>query len=684
MSDASTAHVINRIGQAARSGRLDEAAALAAQAKAERLNEPTLFALGGAIEFHRRQFAHAVDYLEEAIAHFPDDAVIRANLAESLYQIDEKQKALSLCQLDFAKGDPSLRLARLGGFLAQESGDYKQAVALYRHVVKSASSDWEAWNNLGNALRGDDDLESSVAALEHAVALAPEQRPACVNLANGLFEVGRVDEAEKRLMRLAEEDKNDPIPFLSLFAMYRATGREDEAYEAIKAAAAAAPSDASIQSDFGQEAARRNEYDDAEAAFEQAVRLDPRLGPPFVGLASVYERMNREDELTPLRDRANAAGADDETLAFIDALRFKRDGMLEAAFDALQRSGDVVVPGRKFHLRGAILDRLGRPGEAMEAFNEMNAHWRADPSQPTLRAKEYRDAVQHGMDILSPNWVSSWKPFNPPERQRAPIFLVGFPRSGTTLLDTMLMAEPNTLVLEEEPFIGEVERALGGVEALPDLDEGALLNAREQYFAMVAEQGALTADTIVVDKHPMHLNKAPTIARLFPDAQFVLILRHPCDVLLSCYLTNFRVNMAMANFLDIDDAATLYDMTFTHWEKARGILNFPVHTVVYERLVTDQHRELAPLFDGLGFSSLDQDFDHRKAARARGTVRTASYSQVTEPIYTRATGRWRRYREFLEPVLPKLEPWITRFGYGLDDDGVLPWGEPSPSISSAR
>lgn len=665
--------MISRIGQAARAGRFDEAALLATHALAEDPDDTTLPALAGAVEFHRRQFARATEYLEKAIAYHPEDLVIRCNLAESLYHSGRAAEALALCDKAHAISDRSLRLARLGGYMAQQAGNYDDAVALYSHVVDKVPSDWEGWNNLGNARAGAGDFEGSIEALKRAVSLVPDSRPVRLNLANGLFDAGQVQEAERLLKELVTEEEGDPAPFLSLYTLYRAAGCEEDAYHAIKSAALAAPRDASIQSDLGQEAARYNYYDEAESAFEKALSLDARMGPPFVGLASIYERMNREDELLPLRDRAEAAQIDDEHRAYIDALCHKRAGNMQAAFDALERSGDVVVPGRKFHLRGTLLDRLGRPQEAIDAFKGMNEHWLQDPTLPTARAREYREMVQRGIDILTPQWVSSWKPCSLESSRPDPIFLVGFPRSGTTLLDTMLMAEPNTLVLEEEAFIAEAESLLGGIEALPELDEKTLSSARDIYFEKVAKRGSVGSNTVIVDKHPMHLNKIPVIKRLFPNAKFVLILRHPCDVLLSCYLTNFRLNKAMSNFLDIDDAATLYDLTFTNWEKACSSLDLPVYTVVYERLVADQRRELAPLFDWLGFNTPDETFDHRAAARARGTVRTASYSQVTEPVYTRAAGRWRRYRDFLEPVIPKLAPWIIRFDYGIDDDRVPAW-----------
>ena len=278
--------------------------------------------------------------------------------------------------------------------------------------------------------------------------------------------------------------------------------------------------------------------------------------------------------------------------------------------------------------------------------------------------------------LIEPEWIAGWSPPPAADGRAAPIFLVGFPRSGTTLLDTMLMREPRALVLEEEPILAKLEIQLGGIEALPSLSQQQLQDGRDFYFSEVAALGELRPDTIVVDKHPLHLNKVAVIQRFFPDARYIVALRHPCDVVLSCFLTNFSVNDAMANFLDLDDAADLYDLTFAHWAKASQAFGVPATTVVYERLIADTDRELRPLFDWLQLDWPGDDHDHRAAARARGVVYTASYAQVTEPIYQRAAGRWLRYVEQLGPVLERLRPWAERFGYSLDDARIPPW--PSP------
>ena len=164
---------------------------------------------------------------------------------------------------------------------------------------------------------------------------------------------------------------------------------------------------------------------------------------------------------------------------------------------------------------------------------------------------------------------------------------------------------------------------------------------------------------------PLDMVLAGLLHRLFPDARFIFAERHPADVVLSCFITNFRLNDAMANFLDLEDSARFYDLAMTHWQQCRSIFSLDVHELRYEHMVADLEGAVRPLLDWLGLPWDQGMLDHRQTARGRGYVTTASYAQVTEPIYGRAAGRWVRYRDHLEPVLPVLAPWAERLGYEL-------------------
>jgi hypothetical protein len=206
---------------------------------------------------------------------------------------------------------------------------------------------------------------------------------------------------------------------------------------------------------------------------------------------------------------------------------------------------------------------------------------------------------------------------------------------------------------------------LGGFQTLADASAAQLKAARDLYFETAQSLTPLGTGNLLIDKNPLAMNELPLILRLFPEAKIILALRHPCDVVLSCFITNFKLNSGMASFLHLETAAELYDLSFSYFERACALLNPPVHRIAYENVVVDRDRELRPLFDFLGLEWSERVLDHQSTAKNRGHIKTASYAQVVEPIYTRSSGRWRNYRKHLEPVFPILEPWVRKFGYEL-------------------
>jgi hypothetical protein len=211
------------------------------------------------------------------------------------------------------------------------------------------------------------------------------------------------------------------------------------------------------------------------------------------------------------------------------------------------------------------------------------------------------------------------------------------------------------------PMLAEVENEF------PDLanqtDAGVLDAARQRYFWLATKMGGEAGGRRIVDKMPLLLTHMPIISRLFPDAAIILVERHPCDVVLSCYMANFTLNRAMRSYTNLEEAARTYDAIFENWHKARNLLPLDVHHVRYERMVADLEGEMRPLISFLGLPWRDEVLDNQASAARRGLVRTASYSQIGQPLYTRSAGRWERYRRYLEPVIPILTPWVEKMGY---------------------
>ena len=172
-----------------------------------------------------------------------------------------------------------------------------------------------------------------------------------------------------------------------------------------------------------------------------------------------------------------------------------------------------------------------------------------------------------------------------------PVFLVGFPRSGTTLLDTILQSHRAISVVEETNAVRNVRKALerfpgGYPDGLAELDPDLLAALRQIYFTELDKhQKPEDQPAVVVDKLPLNIVEAGLIHRIFPQARFLFAQRHPCDCVLSCFMQDFKINEAMASFQDLEEAARLYDKIMTLWHQYRAVLPLEVHTVRYESLI---------------------------------------------------------------------------------------------------
>lgn len=153
------------------------------------------------------------------------------------------------------------------------------------------------------------------------------------------------------------------------------------------------------------------------------------------------------------------------------------------------------------------------------------------------------------------------------------------------------------------------------------------------------------------------------IPPVFPDARFILALRHPCDCVLSCYMHLFGPNDAMANFYTLEDTADVYARVMGLWRSWAAQLPLRYHTIHYENVVQDLPGEVKPLLDFLGLDWQEHMARPHEHAARREFINTPSRSQVIQPLYQRAAGRWRRYQPFMEKILPVLQPYIEYFGY---------------------
>lgn len=582
-------------------------------------DRPPFLALASHTALLLNQPQRAIPYLNELLELRPNDLATQANLANALVATGQAAAALEI-----VAGSPEPSLARIEGYIHQQDERHADAAMAYRRAIAANPNDLSSWNNLGNVLAIIEDVDGAIEAFEHAITLAPADLPIYLNLADLLM---RADRHAAQLKTLLDAKKF-------------------------------APDDAHLLTELGLAYSANDDVDMAIRTLESAVARSSDVGDAHFELGMLYESLNRVEDLATLIAAIDRDKAPPE-LAFLLAWQARREGRFDDAAAHVAAIPETIHPLRRLFLEGGIADRREDAAAAFPIFERMNRE--ALALSPPFEGPSYRSLVEADLDKWSDTWAADWVDVQLEDVTRDPIFLVGFPRSGTTLLDTMLMGLPTLSVLEERPMVANTVALLGDHD-LPILTPDRIGELRAAYFEHAKKSG-WDSNRWLVDKHPLNMARVPLIHRLFPKARFILAERHPYDVVLSCFMANFKLNVAMRSFTSLDEAARTYDAVFSAWH--RGLALFPVdtHAVRYERLISNPATELAPLVEWLGEQWHDDLLDHQQTANRRERVRTASYSQIGEKLYTRSRDRWRRYAEQMAPVLPILQPWAERMGY---------------------
>lgn len=415
----------------------------------------------------------------------------------------------------------------------------------------------------------------------------------------------------------------------------------------------------------------RGDKDAAIAAYRQALDITPEDSAANAQLADLLESRHYWADAKAHAERALRA----EPANFLAGLSLARILMREAKFAQAERAAVAAAKAPRasaddraltWSIVGEARDRLDNTAGAFKAFTQSNQIMRQRHDDSALRSHPaYPANVRHLTQFIARPHAASWSSparFSTP----APAFLIGFPRSGTTLLEQVLSSHSKITCLGETEYLFE---ALSVVLKDGDLFErvGTLTTAeietvRATYQRIVRAGHPETDGRLIVDKHPLHIVLLPLINRIFPDAKLILSVRDPRDVVLSCYQQCFGVNVATLQFLELEKAADYFDAVMELMLECRKRLRLDVHQVEYRDVVANLEREAQKMsgFLGLPFEPAMLRFD--ETARKR-TIASASARQVINPIYARSVGRWRRYARELAPVLPLLNKWARRLGY---------------------
>jgi len=579
-------------------------------------------------------------------------------------------------------------------------GKIKEAAAVYEQVLSADQTHPDALHHMGLALFQGNKAENAADLLMRAHGFEPGNVKILSDLSTALRSIGQAQAAEVYLRRALELDPDFVIGLTNLGGLYLDQRRLEDAVQVLERAVRLDGAGADAWGLLADAQSRRGEEAAAVAAFEKAVTLRPRDARLRNSYANVLYQMNRYDaareqagealSLDPrfaeaqvtLANIAYAAGRFEEaeqdyrkaiTLnpqntnawrSLAGCRKFAQGDPITQELERLEpQLAKAADPARmNFHFaRGKVLMDQGADDRAMADFAAANAlaakRWSHDPDgTDRLYAKV--------MEIFSPENAARWS-----EAVRARlgeeadhfgsqmIFILGMPRSGTTLVEAALAAHPEVYGAGELVYLGNLGRrqispsGRGFPVALPGLDPVVFQTIGEEYLRRVRDVVPAEAH-FVTDKMPFNFEFLGLIPLALPGAKILHLTRDPRDVALSCWVQYFPAGLSWS--YDLQHTARFlrsYQRLMDHW---KAVFPGRILDVSYESMVEDFEGGARAVLDHCG---LDWRDDILRFHEAKRPVRTASAEQVRRPVYAGSKGRWRRYAEHLGPI-------IAEFGSG--------------------
>jgi tetratricopeptide (TPR) repeat protein len=571
-----------------------------------------------------------------------------------------------------ADADPTPASAELLAMILVRQRRYAEAAALFERVVAAAPGRWPSWNGLGECLGGLGDGEKAVGAFRRARDAAPAEPAPRQNLAEALNRVGRAAEAVAELERLLEITPGDADTLLRLGGLCQglgdyagaarcferltrqAPGRADAwtglgaalqmagdleaARDAYQQALAADPNLADAHYNLGTAWQGLRDSETAETCFRRTLEIDPEHMGAVSGLAALLDRRGRYadalDLLRPWLDR----GAEDPELVITAAQVLRHLGRAGEGIRMVREriAGRGLTASTRQRLAfqlGDLLDAEGAHTEAFEAYRTGN---RLKPVR--FDRAEFQDDVERLRRVFAAGWQDRLPVLD--ESSERPVFVVGMPRSGTSLTEQIIAAHPDAAGAGELTDLPRLAMGLGNGRFPDNLVTAAgaeLAPAAADYLARLDATDPRVLR--VTDKTPSNFLFIGVIEMLFPRARVIHCVRHPLDTGLSCYFQNFA-GQGIPFSYDLGDIAAHYNgylSTMAHWRSVSRLQRFEL---VYEELATDQEGVTRALLEFLDLPWSPACLDFHNQDRL---VSTASHAQVRRPMYLGSVGRYRNY-----------------------------------------
>ena len=413
-----------------------------------------------------------------------------------------------------------------------------------------------------------------------------------------------------------------------------------------------------------------NYFDEAEIFFKKAIEINSKFTESHYNLMELFEKGNQNEKLLEaINNFEKLFKPNPVSILYKCHALYKK----ELFFDAIQNLKSFSIEENldlevdRTNLLGKCYDKVENINDAFINFEKSNS-LNSKLNNKVINKDNFLKDINIRIDFfknLNLKKSQSTKKIN----YNKPVFMVGFPRSGTTLLDTILRSHPSIDVIEEKSSVKKIINNLSiltnnNLKKIYDIKDEDIKKISEIYFEdLLSHTKNKENKKIYIDKLPLNIVYIAEIIRIFPNAKFIISLRHPCDCVLSCFMQNFKLNESMSNFLNLNDAANTYDLTMSLFKIYKFKIPFNFYEIKYEKLVSNFNTEIKNVLEFLELPWDNSVIEYQKTANKRQRIFTPSYDQVIKPLYLKSAGRWIKYRNKLTNVYPILEPWIKELNY---------------------
>ena len=520
---------------------------------------------------------------------------------------------------------------------AFQEKNFQKSIELLKKIVVLQPNTYEVYLRLGLASSSLGNLEEAIGYFEKGALINPNSSPIYCNLGNLYAELNNKNVALKNYFRAIELNPKNFNANYNLGSFYFKIG----------------------------------DLENSEKYLKLAINIIPNHFYVYNSLFLLYDRSNNFKKLEEILKQAKNFFPDNLLIKFFEGIVEYRKKNFKEAIDIFSKANldkrDVSRNMLKTNYLAKSYDQLGLYEEAYKFF-EISNKISEKLSKNNSNKENFLDSISKRINYFSNIKANQIQKKIHKDKQSDPVFLIGFPRSGTTLLDTILRTHNSIEVLEEKPVVDrllkEMEKNTGSsFSSLEEIDQLEVKNLRDLYNGEREKYIKFEQGKIYVDKFPLNIVYLAEINKIFPNAKYILALRNPRDSVLSCFMQSFTPNDAMSNMLSINDASNLYDRSMELFKIYQKNLDLKLHEIKYEDVINNFEPTIKNLLKFLEVEWTENLREFYKTAENKRIISTPSYDQVNKPLYNKSIGRWKNYKDKFIETNKIFEKWNKEFKY---------------------